>query len=105
MLEATASLSVKQEIMLGTLKMAFKIKNGLVPAYLSGACRKNKDTHGYQLRDNEDFRLPLFRKDNTQRMLMYNGLKEFNKLPHEIKSDNELTSFVKKAKQFVKSYL
>lgn len=102
MLEATSALSVKQEILFGTLKLAYKIKNGMVPKYLSGTCRRNNENHGYNLRNNDDFRLPLYRKSNTQRMLMYNGLKEFNNLPNEIKSAISYSIFVSRVREFVK---
>lgn len=102
MLDTLSSLSVNQEIIFGTLKMAFKIKNGMVPKYLTGACKKNKETHGYNLRNNEDFRLPLYRKSNAQRMLMYNGLKEFNKLPSVIKNASKFPEFVSRVKDFVR---
>lgn len=101
MLQATSSLSVKQEIIFGTLKLAFKIRNGLVPKYLSGASKINRETHNYNLRNNDDFRLPLYRKTSTQRMLMYNGLREFNNLPSEIKSEIRFPNFVSKVKEIV----
>ncbi|KAJ6634609.1 hypothetical protein Bhyg_13184 [Pseudolycoriella hygida] len=65
------------------------IKNGMVPKYLLEGCKRNKECHQYNLRNNNDFRLPLYRKDNTQRMLMYNGLKEFNDLPSVIKNEKQ----------------
>lgn len=105
MLEASSSLSVKQEILFGTLKLAYKIKNGMVPKYLSGACKRNNENHQYNLRNNNDFRLPLYRKSNTQRMLMYNGLKEFNKLPNEIKSAINFSMFVSKVKENIRNMI
>lgn len=102
MLNVLHLMSVKQTIIFCTLKMAFKIKCGLVPKYLTSHCNFNKENHGYCLRNNNDFKLPRYKKDATQRMLMYNGLKEFNKLPNEIKSETVFVRMVKKLKEFVK---
>lgn len=46
-----------------------------------------RDIHERDLRDSEDFRLPLFRNGSSQKMLFYNGLKQFNELPKDIKCE------------------
>lgn len=101
MLSALSTMSVKQHIMFATLKLVFKMKNRLVPESLSSICVSNESVHTRELRNKEDFRLPLFRKDNTQRMLLYNGLKHFNKLPRDIKCEGLFNKFVVKLRKFV----
>lgn len=70
MLETLKFISVKQRIRSGTLKMVYKIKHG-VPQYLSTLTTYNKD-----IQTCDDFRLPYFKKSNTQRMMLYKGLSD-----------------------------
>lgn len=93
-------MSVKQRIFVGTMKMIFKIKHGLVPEYLSGEVKINNQCNKFNLRNGHDFKLPRCRTSKTQHMLFYNGLKSFNKLPKEIKFESDFTAFKNKLNKF-----
>lgn len=57
------------------LHLEISIKNGLVPEYLRERTKTNESVHGYSLRNNGDFRLPLYKETSSQKMLLYEGLK------------------------------
>lgn len=93
--------SVQQSIIAGTLKMVFKVKNNLVPTYLTERVKLNNEVHSYNLRNAADFRLSKYKKLNTQKMLLYEGLKLYNSLPIEIKCERNLNLFKKKSDNYV----
>lgn len=91
--EALDCMNVRQRLKFNTAKLIFKIKHGLVPEYISERVKTNGNVHGYNLRNNGDFRLPLYRKSCTQRMLLYEGLKCFNDLPSVLKEESNFKRF------------
>lgn len=93
MLNALKPMSVRQRFLFNALKLIFKIKHKIVPEYLTDRVVKNNVCHRYGLRNIGDFRLPLYKKACTQRMLLYEGMKSFNNLPHEVKSESNVNAF------------
>lgn len=102
MLSELSPMSVKQQILCGTLKLTYKIKNRMVPKY--GATTTNNSTHDHNLRNGSDFRLNRCIKSNTKSIIIvYScGLKQFNELPPELKSEFNFNSFVNRLKVSVK---
>ena len=86
-------LSIEQRIKLCTLILVFKIKNGMVPDYLSENVRYGRDIHNYPTRRANDFRLPSFTKVSTQNSLFFKGFQIFNKLPDAMKSETHMARF------------
>lgn len=95
-------MNVRQRLTFNTLKLVFKIKHGLVPGYILNRVTTNNIIHNYNLRNNGDFRLPLYKKSCTQRMLQYGGLMCFNNLPEELKKEENFNVFTNKLKVFCK---
>lgn len=104
MLNDLGWLSIEQKIHFDILIWIYKIRNGQLPKYL-GICFQSDEGRSYITRSvsNGDIRLPLFRKSSTQRSLMYNGVKCFNKLPYETKFCANINQFKKLCFDFVKN--
>ncbi len=101
MLETLEIMSVNQRIWFQTLKLVHKIKNEMVPEYLAEMTKTNGEIHGRNLRNRNDFRLPTVNKKTTRNMMLYIGLKQFNELPMEIKSEKIMKRFELKLSEFV----
>lgn len=95
-------LSVKQRIILNTMILIYKMKNGLVPGYLSANIILVEDVHQRTTRGNENFRLPKYTKASTQNNVFYNGLRTYNLLPSEVKSSNSVEIFRSRCHDFIK---
>jgi hypothetical protein len=54
------------------------------------------------LRNADDFRLPRYNRTYTQNSLWYAGLNEFNKLPLNVKSSDNLNYFKEQVKEHLK---
>lgn len=82
--------------------MIFKIKNGLLPDYLSNEIHYvHNSTSNRNLRNAQDFRLPNFKSDITRNSIFYEGLKLFNNLPNELKETMSLLTFKYKCKEHI----
>lgn len=93
MLRALNWLSIDQKIKLNTLITIFKIKNGLLPIYLSENINYNRTEHGMNTRNRNDFKLPRISSERAKKNIYYNGLKLFNELPNEIKNEVNIVRF------------
>lgn len=103
MLDALNWLSISQRIKFNVLVLIFKIKNGLVPQYLSDDVTFVHDVHNVNLRNRNNFRLPNFRMNITTKSLFYEGIKLFNGLPDDIKNINSLDTFKNKCKNYIRN--
>lgn len=92
MLQSLRWLSVVQRLKYNALIMVFKIKQNLYPAYLQHNVEYITNER-YQLRNDGDFRLPLYRRAHTQNNLFYKGLQLYNNLPTQVKNLQNLNSF------------
>lgn len=103
MLDELGWLSVKQAIEYYSLILIFKIKRNLLPTYLSVNLRCNRDVHGRELRNKDDFRLPYRNKSTSQNSLFYKGVKLFNESTTEMKRCINLSEFKKLCFEFTRS--
>jgi hypothetical protein len=102
MLDSLNWLNINQRLKMNILLFVFKMKNGLVPKYLSESLMYGHDVHHYQLRNIFNFRLDFFRTEGAKKTVMYNGLKMFNELPRDIKNINNIKHFKKSIISYVK---
>jgi exonuclease III len=102
MLNSLGWQTVEQRIRFNTLVLVHKIKNGLVPNYLTNKVTFRQNTR-YPLRNASDFGLPKVKKTATQNSVFYNGLKLYNELPNNVKETNNMNEFKKQCSLYVKS--
>lgn len=102
MLNTLKWLSVSQSLKLNALKIVFKIKNNLFPDYLQRNVNYITSAR-YNLRNAEDFRLPLYRRASTQNHIMYRGLQLFNSLPVNLKRETNFYIFKSRVISLLKS--
>lgn len=102
MLNALDWLSISQKIKLNTLIMIYKMKNAMLPDYLSEKIKYNSDTHSINTRYRNNFRLPRVNSEMAKRSIYYEGLKMYNELPNYIKESVTLAQFKKNCAKYVK---
>jgi hypothetical protein len=68
-------LSVKQKLVMNALLTVFKMKNEMLPQYHCHNIITARDIHGRNLRNADDFRLPVYRLTASQEHISYKGLK------------------------------
>lgn len=102
MLDALKWLNVKQRLELNMLIAVFKVKYGEAPGYLTSGVRRVDEVQPYQLRNANDFRLRRQNSSAAQNTLQYKGLRLFNSLPDDVKSETNLRLFKRKCIDFVK---
>jgi hypothetical protein len=76
--------SIKERINFNTMVLIYKIKKGMVPGYLTDKLHYRHNNR-YELRNADAFKLPKVNKVFTQNLVFYNGLKQYNELPNEMK--------------------
>jgi hypothetical protein len=103
MLDALDMLSVKQRVYLNTLVLVFKMKNNMLPEYMSDEIIYNRQATARVLRNADDFRLPKYNKSCTQNTMWYDGLKLFNQLATETKNITVLENFKKEVVPWLKT--
>lgn len=89
MLDTLKWMNVKQRIMYRTLMVVFQIKHKMLPRYLTDKITYVGDTHRYNVRNAMDFRP----RNEARNSLFYDGLKIFNELPSEIKTESDINKF------------
>lgn len=101
MLESLGWLNIRQRIMFLTMVMVFKIKNGIVPDYIS---RNVNYIHSdrYPLRCEGKFNIKRVNKTTTKNNVFNDGLRMYNGLPAEIRNERNLNLFKSKLKVYVK---
>lgn len=60
------------------------------------------DAQKYWLRNDDDFRVIMLKKASTGNTMMNDGLTRFNKLPNEIKSENNILKFKRLLINYIK---
>lgn len=98
-------MTVEERLTVRTLEFIFKLKNGLLPRYLTEIIQYGTDVHNHNTRTAMDLRLQNFRKAGTQNSLFYKGFQLFNRLPDEVKQANNLHSFKRLCVRCVKDRL
>lgn len=103
MLDMLKWLNIKQRLQLNTLLFIYQIKHGNAPEYLCDQIKYVGEVQPYGLRNAENFRLRKANTTSRQRSLFYKGLKLFNSLPNETKTENNIKIFKKECVNFVKN--
>lgn len=94
--------TVRQRIKYNTMITIHKIKNNLLPEYLNENLKTNRETHTYETRNKNNFRLPKFKKKYTQNNIFYKGLREYNELRQEIKEEERMKIYKVKLRQWIR---
>ena len=94
-------MSIKQRIVFSTLVFIFKIKNGLMPNYLSQNIQIVRDVTSRSLRSGDNFRVKFRRKSIARNSIFHKGLELFNSLSREAKAENNLKKFKTKIYNYV----
>lgn len=102
MLKALNFLDVRQRINYLTMAFKFKIKNGQLPQYLTREINYVGDAQHYNLRNNDDFRLPKVSRTSSKNCLYYKGLMEFNHLPTDVKDQSDIKMFKRRLIDFLR---
>lgn len=95
MLDALKWLNIKQRLTLNTLKFVYKMKQGKAPEYLCQEIKYVGESQPYNLRNASDFRIQRAASTTTQRSLFFKGLKIFNNLPNNVKTETNFRIFKK----------
>lgn len=101
MLKTLNFQSVKQRVYFNTLLMIYKIKNKLLPEYLTTLVTYNSQVHDRCLRRRSHFRLPAFKKSGNQQSVFFRGLDLFNRLPDEVRRSRNIFDFKKKCSKYI----
>ena len=101
MLNEMNILSVNQRWIFNILVFVFKMKNKLMPKYLQKKIKYNHETHNRNTRQKNEIRLPDIKNENARKMVCYDGMKMFNKLPIEIREENSLNKYKNMIKKYV----
>ena len=78
--------------------MMFKIKNGTAPQYLLEMFEKTHEINYSLRRSLHDFKLPKVRTETYKKAFAFKGVKVWNALPDDVKSEISLTRFKKEIK-------
>ena len=86
--------SVKETIDISTLTFIHKIKLGSMPSYLDQVIQQRNDGgHEYNTRNKMDIYLKQCNSNLVSNSLAYGGVREYNKLPEELKVKKDLSKF------------
>ena len=77
----------------------FKYINGIAPTYLDNYFVKNVNIHKFNTRRKENFVLPKVNRELGKKTFRFQGTKDYNELPTEIKNSLTLASFKSRIKQ------
>ena len=76
------------------LYMFYKMKNNFCPAaYLSSLVPQSFEGTTYSLRDSQNIRLVLARKQLYYKSFLFSGIREWNELPIEVRNSTSSASF------------
>ena len=78
------------------------MKMDLLPTYLTKNIKFRTDCHNHQVRDQNNFHLPALRKSSSRNTIFHKGLLMFNKLPSELKAENDINKFKRLIAKYVK---
>lgn len=102
MINCANVLSVRQTITYNTMIFIYKMLNHLVPSHLIENCKFVIDIHQHNTRLRNNFYIDRVDTSSGQNSLYYKGLNQYNKLPDHIKNCENLNSFKKECKQYIK---
>lgn len=105
MLDSLQWLNIKQRLEMNTLCFVQKMKMGNAPEYLCENIKYVGEVQPYELRNSENFRLQRTTSTAMQRSLFYKGLKLYNKIPYDLKTERNYYVFKRQCVNFVKNNL
>lgn len=103
MLDTLKWLNIHQRLELNTLQFIHKMKIGNAPEYLTEQLGYVREVQPYHLRNAENFRLPRAKTTAMQQSLFFKGLKLYNLLPNNIKTERNINISRRNITQFVKN--
>lgn len=101
MLSALNLMSVVQLINFRTLILIYKIVNGQAPSYLTQKIKFRSANQNMILRNANEICPSNMIKYCSQNSLLYRGVKLFNSLPDEIKTEENITKFQSSLRDFI----
>jgi hypothetical protein len=102
MLSTLGWLNVKQRVYFNTLVLIFKMKNHMLPNYLSEKLSYVRDMHDHNTRTRNNFVLPNYTKAVSQNSVFYKGIRLFNQMSDEMKNARTVKEFKRHCTRFVK---
>lgn len=102
MLDTLQWQSVRQRLTYNSLIMIHKINNDMMPQYLKQNLQKVNETNSYNTRNKNNFRLPMYKKTQTQNNIFYKGVKQYNDLSKEMKEEKRLHIFKRKLNEWIR---
>lgn len=96
-------LSIYQKLLFNVCIMIFKMKNGLVPKYLTDKLIYTRDVHEINTRNKNDLRLPRVKTEAAKKSIYFEGVKIFNKLPSILKEEKNLQKFKRDCENHIKN--
>ena len=104
-LDSLGFLNVENRVKQFRLNHVFKIFNGTCPSYLSEHFRKVSDFHMYNIRgSSENFVVPHV-PGHASTTFFFNGIKDWNSLPYDIKRVETFNRFKTSVKRFLNSQM
>lgn len=86
-------MSVRQRIYFNAFLFIFKVKNNLMPTYLTRKLNYVHAEQPYLLRNRDHFRVPAVRRVANDNHILNKGLRMFNQLPNELRNETVLNIF------------
>lgn len=102
MLDSLGWLSIQQRIKYNVLVMIYKIKNGMMPKYLSNYVTFVYQNHDRNLRSKNEIRTPNYKSEIAKKSIFDYGIRLYNEMPNNIKNSNSLTQFKNKCSEYIK---
>ena len=96
-------LSVRQKLQLNTVTMVHKSRTKQAPPNLCDLFHDRFKVSGRNTRNMSLLNLPKCRLSTGQRPFAFRGAKEYNFLPANIRSTNDILSFKRKVAQFIRN--
>lgn len=96
------TMPIEQRIISRTINFIFKIKNNMIPAYLSNTITLNRDINPYIYRKDNEFRLPNFERSAFQNSIFHKRFGLFDSLPEKLNKEKCIDKFMEKANVYIK---
>ncbi len=101
MLSSLGWMNVKNLIHRSSSIFVYKIYNNVSAPYLKKFLTRRSEIHKYDTRNKDHFDVVFTRSSKLKKLLFYEGIRIFNKLPEEIKKSTSIGSFIKLLDEFI----
>lgn len=102
MLEALCFMNVRQRMEYNVCILVYKMRNNIVPKYLSQEIRYVNEKHAYSTRSSTDIAIERTRTLAAHKTLTYHGFQMFNNIPVEIRDITEIKIFKSRLAKYIK---